>query len=94
MSRRADGRKMAEWRGRFERFRRSGLSVSRFCVAEKDSVPSYLSVAEEVGRSVGGGYRSDGGGQGSRIVCSGAIGGSGECGGVVTRWDAVGDSAG
>ena len=41
MSRRADGRKMAEWRGRFERFRRSGLSVSRFCHAEKVSVPSY-----------------------------------------------------
>ena len=32
---------MAEWRGRFERFRRSGLSVSRFCHAEKVSVPSY-----------------------------------------------------
>ena len=41
MSRRADGRKLAEWRGRFERFRRSGLSVSRFCVAEKVSIPSY-----------------------------------------------------
>ena len=41
MSRRADGRKVAEWRGRFERFRRSGLSVIRFCLAEKVSVPSY-----------------------------------------------------
>ena len=41
MSRRADGRKVAEWRRRFERFRRSGLSVSRFCVAEKISVPSF-----------------------------------------------------
>ena len=41
MSRRADGRKLAEWRGRFERFRRSGLSVIRFCLDEKVSVPSY-----------------------------------------------------
>ena len=41
MSRRADGRKMAEWRGRFERFRRSGLSVIRFCLGEKVSVPSF-----------------------------------------------------
>ena len=41
MSRRADGRKVAEWRGRFERCRRSGLSVGRFCVAEKVSVPSF-----------------------------------------------------
>ena len=41
MSRRADGRKVAEWRGRFERFRRSGVSVSRFCLAEKVSVAPY-----------------------------------------------------
>ena len=41
MSRRADGRKLAEWRGRFERFRRSGLSVIRFCLDEKVSVPSF-----------------------------------------------------
>ena len=31
MSRRADGRKVSEWRVRFERFQRAGLSVVRFC---------------------------------------------------------------
>ena len=41
MSRRADGRKVSEWRGRFERYRRSGLSVTRFCAAEQVSVPSF-----------------------------------------------------
>ena len=41
MSRRADGRKVSEWRGRFERFRRAGLSVARFCAAEQVSVPSF-----------------------------------------------------
>ena len=41
MSRRADGRKDLEWRGRFERFRRAGQSVTRFCAAEQVSVPSF-----------------------------------------------------
>ena len=41
MSRRADGRKVSEWCGRFERFRRAGLSVARFCAAEQVSVPSF-----------------------------------------------------
>lgn len=41
MSRRADGWKVSEWRGRFERFRRAGLSVARFCAAEQVSVPSF-----------------------------------------------------
>ncbi len=30
MSRRADGRKVSEWRGRFERFRRAGLTLAPF----------------------------------------------------------------
>jgi hypothetical protein len=41
MARRADERKVAEWRGRFERFRRGGLSVARFCAVERVSVPSF-----------------------------------------------------
>ena len=41
MARRADERKVAEWRGRFERFRRGGLSVARFCALERVSVPSF-----------------------------------------------------
>lgn len=41
MSGRADGQKDSEWRGRFERFRRAGLSVARFCAAEQVSVPSF-----------------------------------------------------
>lgn len=41
MARRADQRKVAEWRGRFERFRRGGLSVARFCAVERVSVPSF-----------------------------------------------------
>ena len=62
MSRRADGRKVAEWRGRFERFRRSGLSVGRFCLAEKVSVPSFYQWRKKLAaRSVAATARSSAG---------------------------------
>jgi hypothetical protein len=35
------GGKFSEWQGRFERFRRAGLSVARFCATEGVSVPSF-----------------------------------------------------
>jgi hypothetical protein len=41
MGRSADSRKAAEWQARFERFRRGGLSVARFCAVERVSVPSF-----------------------------------------------------
>ena len=41
MSRRADGRKVSEWRARFERFAKAETSVSRFCRGEGVSVPSF-----------------------------------------------------
>lgn len=41
MSEKMSGGKFSEWQGRFERFRRAGLSVARFCATEGVSVPSF-----------------------------------------------------
>lgn len=41
MARSVDGRKLAEWRARFERFQRAGVSVARFCRDERVSLPSF-----------------------------------------------------
>jgi hypothetical protein len=41
MARRSNAGEDAEWRKRFERFRRSGLTVARFCEGERVSVASF-----------------------------------------------------
>ena len=41
MARSVDLQKVAEWRARFERFETAGKSVTRFCLGERVSVPSY-----------------------------------------------------
>jgi hypothetical protein len=41
MARSVDVGKLAEWRGRLERFRQAGISVTRFCRGEQVSVPSF-----------------------------------------------------
>ena len=41
MARSVDGRKLAEWRARLERFQQAGISVTRFCRGERVSVPSF-----------------------------------------------------
>jgi len=41
MARRPDARKRAEWRTRFDRFSRSGVTVPRFCDEERVSVASF-----------------------------------------------------
>ena len=41
MARTVDVKRWAAWRGRLERFGRSGLPVSRFCAAEGVSVASF-----------------------------------------------------
>lgn len=59
MSRSSDSQKLSVWRGRFERFSSSGLTVERFCARERVSVASFYywrkklgpgSVAMAVGR--------------------------------------------
>ena len=37
----SDSTKVAAWRGRFQRFARSGLAVARFCAKERVSVASF-----------------------------------------------------
>ena len=41
MARRIDERRVLEWRERFERYLRAGLSVARFCERERVSVAAY-----------------------------------------------------
>jgi len=41
MARSSDPTKVAAWRGRFQRFARSGLAVARFCAKERVSVASF-----------------------------------------------------
>jgi len=41
MSRSCDPQKLGVWRGRLERFSRSGLPVERFCARERVSVASF-----------------------------------------------------
>lgn len=41
MGRVRNNRRVAEWRERFERFRVAGTTVSKFCVSEGVSLPSF-----------------------------------------------------
>ena len=41
MARSSDPTKVAAWRGRLQRFARSGLAVARFCAKERVSVASF-----------------------------------------------------
>ena len=49
MSRSPDPKKPAVWRGRFDRFSTSGLSVARFCVRERVSVASFYHWRKKLG---------------------------------------------
>ncbi len=51
MVRRSDAGKDAEWRKRFERFRRSGLTVARFCDGERVSVASFYYWRKKLGQT-------------------------------------------
>lgn len=48
MARSVDVRKLAEWRGRLERFRQAEISVTRFCRGEQVSVPSFYQWRKKV----------------------------------------------
>jgi hypothetical protein len=50
MARRSDAGADAEWRKRFERFRRSGLTVARFCDGERVSVASFYYWRKKLGQ--------------------------------------------
>ena len=41
MARQVDQRKCSEWQQRLRRFEKSGLTVARFCVRERVSVPTF-----------------------------------------------------
>jgi hypothetical protein len=49
MARSSDPTKVAAWRGRFQRFARSGLAVARFCAKERVSVASFYYWRKELG---------------------------------------------
>jgi hypothetical protein len=49
MPRSTDTRKLALWRGRFERFSRGELAVGPFCARERVSVASFYYWREKVG---------------------------------------------
>jgi hypothetical protein len=51
MARRSNAGEDAEWRKRFERFRRSGLTVARFCEGERVSVPSFYYWRKKLGQT-------------------------------------------
>ena len=51
MARRSDAGADAEWRKRFERFRRSGLTVARFCDGEQVSVASFYYWRKKLGQT-------------------------------------------
>jgi hypothetical protein len=58
MARSVDVVKLAEWRARLERFRRSGISVTRFCRGESVSVASFYQWRK---KAVAGSARQDDG---------------------------------
>lgn len=41
MARQEDRRKLAEWQQRLRRFKKSGLTIARFCARERVSVPTF-----------------------------------------------------
>ena len=45
----SDPTKVAAWRGRFQRFARSGLAVARFCAKERVSVASFYYWRKKLG---------------------------------------------
>ena len=49
MARSSDPAKVAAWRGRFQRFARSGLAVARFCAKERVSVASFYYWRKKLG---------------------------------------------
>jgi len=49
MARSSDPTKVAAWRGRLQRFARSGLAVARFCVKERVSVASFYYWRKKLG---------------------------------------------
>jgi len=49
MARSFDPTKVAAWRGRFQRFARSGLAVARFCAKERVSVASFYYWRKKLG---------------------------------------------
>jgi len=49
MARSSDPTKVAGWRGRFQRFARSGLAVARFCAKERVSVASFYYWRKKLG---------------------------------------------
>ena len=49
MARSSDLTKVAAWRGRFQRFARSGLTVARFCARERVSVASFYYWRKKLG---------------------------------------------
>ena len=51
MARRYDARKDAEWGKRLKRFRRSGLTVARFCAEEHVSVASFYYWYKKLGQT-------------------------------------------
>ena len=51
MASRSNAGEDAEWRKRFERFRRSGLTVARFCEGERVSVPSFYYWRKKFGQT-------------------------------------------
>jgi hypothetical protein len=51
MARRTDTEKQAEWRKRFERFSRCGLTVARFCGGERVSVASFYHWRKKLGQT-------------------------------------------
>ena len=51
MARRCDAGKEAEWRKRLKRFKRSELTVARFCDGEGVSVPSFFYWQKKLGQT-------------------------------------------
>jgi hypothetical protein len=58
MARSSDPTKVAAWRGRFQRFARSGLAVARFCAKERVSVASFYYWRKKLGPQSGPQRRS------------------------------------
>ena len=54
MSRGSDPAKVKQWTQRFERFGKSGQSVTQFCKAEGISTPSFYHWRQKLGRTANG----------------------------------------
>jgi hypothetical protein len=54
MSRGSDPAKVKQWTQRFERFGKSGQSVTQFCEAEGISTPSFYHWRQKLGRTANG----------------------------------------